>query len=222
VHAAFLVLLLVAGLPTGDATRTLVYRETAGGKSETHTYSIAPLGEGYLIRLVRPGVDGEILDRCETDATLATLRWEHRHPGKQTEIRAEREGPLIRLSGTYEGRPIRKTLTIDAAPWRQLFSVDFEGFGELSRKVSFWSIGTAGVGAMKAAEFSANPQDEREIQVDGRSVRARRMRVSLTGLRALLWHGDYWFRKSDGRYVKYVGGRGLFAGSMTKELVAEE
>jgi hypothetical protein len=212
------------GLFTSAAcTHTLVYRESAGGKSETHTYTIAARGNGYRIDLIRQGDGTPIIDQCETDASLSTLRWRHQNPAQGTDVSAHRDGDTIHLAGTHEHKHIAKTFRAGGGAWKQLFSVDFQSFAWLGRTTArFVSIGTAGIGQMKMADFSVEVKEDLEIVVNGKAEQAVRIRVSPAGMRSVFWHGDYWLRKSDGRYLKYVGSRGLFAGQMVKELVRED
>ncbi len=202
---------------------TLTYRETVGGKTQTHRYVLTPRPEGFEIELTRGAGTAEIVDWCQTDETLATLRWRHENPREKTAVAAERTGDSIRLSGVHAGREIAREFRIDGAPWKQLFSVDFASFIDLgTTRGRFWSIGTAGIGEMKIASFTVELKEGRGISVGGKPVQAVRLHVSPAGLRSAFWHGDYWLRKPDGRYLKYVGKVGLFAGDLVKELVTEE
>lgn len=46
------------------------------------------------------------------------------------------------------------------------------------------------------------------IAVDGKKEPARRVMLRLAGWRSILWSGSYWFRESDGTYLKYEGANG--------------
>lgn len=182
-----------------------------------------PKAEGFEIELTRSIGAAEIVDWCQTDESLATLRWRHENPREKTAVAAERVGETIRLTGTHEGKEIARQFRIDAFPWKQLFSVDFASFAGLGGKRGrFWSIGTAGIGKMKVAAFTVEAKETSVIAVGAKSVTALRIRVAPAGFRSAFWHGDYWLRASDGRYLKYVGKAGLFAGELVKELTAEE
>jgi len=214
-------LLLILSLSV--EAETLTYRETAGGKTETHRYVLTPTADGFEIELRRGAGAAEIVDWCRTDESLSTLRWRHENPREKTAVAAERVGDSIRLAGTHEGNEIARRFKIDPSPWKQLFSVDFASFAGLGEgQGRFWSVGTAGIGKLKIAAFTVALRETREIAVGAQTVEARRLRVTPTGLRGAFWHGDYWLLSSDGRYLKYVGKAGLFTGELVKELTAEE
>jgi hypothetical protein len=47
-----------------------------------------------------------------------------------------------------------------------------------------------------------------KILVQEREVETQNIRVKLTGFKAIFWHSDYWFRRSDGLFLKYRGVEG--------------
>lgn len=219
--------LLLAGLclllPGAEpAEQTLVYHEQRGSLREVQTYTVARQETGWRVTLLRQAPGRERLDECLLSEDLATLSWTHRDPQDRHDLTARREGAVIRLEGTFAGKAVKKELAIDEKPWRQLFSIDFAG--EAARGVSrfsFWSIGTEGPGKLKVAEFLARRTGEEALDRHGARVATVRYRISLKGFRSMFWHGDYWFRQADGRYIQYDGGGGLFSGRVTKTLVSE-
>ena len=205
------------------AARTLVYHERRGSVVETQTYTLTREGEGFRVVLLRRTPDGrERRDECLLDGDLATLSWTFRDTRGPSELSASRQGERILLEGRFEGQPVKRSLKIDGQPWRQLFSIDFAA--EAAKGVDsfgFWSVGTEGPGKLRAAEFRARSLGEEELSWNGAWVATVRYRIALKGFRSMFWHGDYWFRRADGRYLKYDGGGGFFSGRVTKELVSE-
>jgi len=219
--AAGLLLMLVGFI--GLTAENLDYRETTSGRSESHCYRIEPFGSGFLVTLQRRGVGVALDDEFETDAEFSTRRWRFHDASDNTHVEAFREGDVIHLSGVHDNNAIRREFHIDRSPWKQIFALDFESFIRSPEKeFSFWSIGTSGAGDMKIARFSARKKGARQVMVNGLPVDAVGLRLSLTGLLSLFWHGDYWFRKSDGRYLLYEGRNGFIAAVTRKELVAED
>ena len=60
------------------------------------------------------------------------------------------------------------------------------------------------------------------ISFQGETINCLQLRISLAGARSVLWKGDYWFRTTDGRYLRYRGNSGPFTAITVKELISEE
>jgi hypothetical protein len=217
-----IVALALALVSAAVAGQTLVYREQTGERSETHRYTVSATEGGFLIKLERDTAAGPIVDDVLTDGAWNTLHWVYRNPATRSDLTGNREGHAITVQGAHEGKRIDTVFKIDEHPWKQLFSIDFETFAALrpDEKGHFWSIGTAGAGNMKCARFVVKPKGLETVPLNGRQESALHLRISLGGLQSLFWHGDYWFRAGDHRYLLFRG-RSLFGSLSTKALCDE-
>ena len=57
--------------------------------------------------------------------------------------------------------------------------------------------------------MQAREEKAEDIPVDGRTLEARRVKVSPWGILSLFWSSLYWFRLSDGTFLRYEAVRGL-------------
>jgi hypothetical protein len=214
-------LLLAAALAAPLPAATWVYRESRGARSETHTYTLTEAAPGYRLEVLRRTPEGDIRDTLACDAELNTLAWEYDCPATSSHWGAVRRGDAIELEGSHHGRPLRRSYKIDSAPWKQAFAVDFAPFAAAGGEHAFWSVGTSGPGELKCARFKARCAGTETVRAAGADAPAVRLRVALAGWRSIFWHGDYWFRRGDWRYLRYRGSAGLLAGDIVKELVSE-
>jgi len=202
---------------------TLSYREVEGEAVATHVLTIAPEGGGFQVtlRTTRPG--GDVLQTFRTDAGLATLAWTFSDPGRRMELAARVQGEDIVLTGSFQGKKVDKKFGAAGPPWNQLFQMGLAPFA-LSGKngVQFRSIGTQGPGELKIGKFSVTRRDDETIDLAGEMVPAVRLRISLSGLLSIFWHGDYWFRRSDGRFLRYRGKNRPGGPVAVSELAGEE
>ena len=53
------------------------------------------------------------------------------------------------------------------------------------------------------------------VLLDGVPTEAVKVRLAPDGLLAAFWHGHYWYRKTDGLFLKFEGRRGLPGSPMT-------
>ena len=186
---------------------TLTYREVEGEIIITHTIAITSAPPGYSVELAsRRSGGGMIRQTFRTAADLSTLAWTFSDPGRQMELDAKLQGEAIVLSGTLRGKKVDKKFTAAGPPWNQLFQMGLGPFALASdKKIQFRSIGTQGPGEMKIGKFTITRQGEEKILLAGKEIIAVQLRVSLSGLLSIFWHGDYWYRKGDGRFLRYRG-----------------
>lgn len=202
--AAFLWTLRPASLP-GE---TRVYKEREGEKVTTHRFVIEPVDPGFTVDLTSESGGVKVFQTFRLDAGLATLSWSYHAPHKKTNVTAVREDNRIFLEGTDEGDPVKKTYKINSLPWNQSFNIGLEHFVLSSgESMKFWAIGTSSPGYLKITKFSVKKKDYENITLESAAepVEAIHITISLSGILSLFWTGKYWYRKSDGRFLRYKG-----------------
>lgn len=197
------IVLMAAWLSTSPA-RTAVYRDRSVDPPVKNTYTVSDTASGHRIEMDLPGVGGRHV--IETDASWSTTRWVFRAPGKKIDIEARRRGDRVVLAGTHDGEKVRRDYELDGKPWHQAFPLDLEAFAASGEpELRFVAIAPEGPSALKLGGFAAERRQKASLRVNGAAVEAVHLRVGLTGLLSMFWHGDYWHRVSDGRFVRYGG-----------------
>jgi hypothetical protein len=201
---------------------TRVYEEKIKGRITTHNFIIDKSITGCTITL-RSETGGKQIDqKFELATNLSALSWFYGDPEKKTKITAAKKGNKIYLKGIHEGKQIDKTFKINALPWNQSFNIGLEKFAvSTEKKMKFWAIGTSGPGDMKITTFSVKKKEVETITLKGKEVAAVHLQISLTGLLSIFWTGNYWYRKADGKFLRYKGkDRGSSRDGM--ELISEK
>lgn len=202
---------------------TIVLKETTGNDIVIHTFQIEPSGSNYLVKLTKKSEKQEIHVELELDSSFSTLKWKYNNPNKGIDISAFREDTKIFLSGTNKSKTINKKFDVGSLPWKQIFSFDLEGFiASGKNKMEFCALGAEGPGAMASAKFSATVQGNDRIVYQGEEVETTHLKISLTGIKSAFWKGDYWYRKSDNKFLRYQSGGGANSPSTITELISEE
>lgn len=186
---------------------TLTYNEVDGELRVIHTVVISASSPGYRIELasLRSG-GGTVRQTFLTAADFSTLAWTFSDPGRQMELDAKLQGEDIVLSGTFGNKKVEKKFSAAGAPWNQLFQMGLGPFvAAQEESFQFRSIGTQGPGELKIGKFTVKRKDDEKIQFAGKEFMAIHLRISLSGLLSIFWHGDYWYRKGDGRFLRYRG-----------------
>ena len=193
----------VGGLPSAAAETSrpaiehYTYVETTGSHVIPIEYVIER-GEQVVINVER--ANEHFYNRCETSG--ATVEWHYR--GDNVEMRAQRDGRILMVQGHRQGKPFQKRHPIDEAPWFQPLSYALQPFVQSDRKaLRFWLIRTDNFEPVKLKAVRSGTE---KIFVDGRNYSSSRIDVSPSGPLSFVWHGSYWFRRSDGVFLQYTGG----------------
>ena len=225
-------LVLLAGLapaapaPAASGSETLTYREVEGKDTATHVIAIAPdvgnPGSGFRVELVTTRAGAAVRQTFVTAADLSTLSWTFSDPGRGMELNASRQGEKIVLAGSIQGKKVTREFAGEGPAWNQLFQVGLGAFVRSgAASFQFRSIGTQGPGELKIGKFTVTRKAGEEIELGGKKITAVRLRISLSGLLSLFWHGDYWFRP-DGRFLRYRGKNRPGGPLAVSELVEEK
>ena len=123
------------------------------------------------------------------------------------ELAASRQGgEVIVLTGHAQGEKVAKEFPGAGARMEPALP---DGAGSVRRQggesFQFRSIGTQGPGELKIGKFTARRKGGEKILLAGNEIAAVHLRISLSGLLSIFWHGDYWYRKNDGRFLRYRG-----------------
>jgi hypothetical protein len=195
--------MLITGSLIAQASST--YRDTTGGREISIRIQQDPLPNGLLIRSFMS--DGEYHE-VEYGAADATVRYRVSSLARKLDYTARKEGNLIRFEGTLGGRPLSRTQRIDDRPWYQTVEKTLSGFARSGSPalLLFWIVQPweARAYLMQAANEGAEA-----VVVGSERTSALRVRVSPSGLLSLFWSTLYWYRSSDGLFVRYEGVRGL-------------
>ena len=212
-------LIATASLPVG----TLTYREVEGVDTAMHAIVVQPREDGFRVELSTRRGSSVVRQVFFIAADLSTRAWTFSDPARAMELDASILDGRIVLSGSFKGKKVDKRFNAGGPPWNQLFQVGLGPFALSGGEgTSFRSIGTQGPGELKIGKMSVTRRGEEEIELNGRKVHAVHLRISLSGLLSIFWHGDYWYRKSDGLFLRYRGKNRSGGPVAVSELVAEE
>ena len=144
---------------------------------------------------------------CINNTALETIEWKLEGFAVDTAVIARREGNRIDVNGTLQGTPIREVFTIDEDPWYQAITLSLQPFSLSSQtSVEFWALRPD---TLEVHKVKATKEGVELITFGDKEVEAQKVRISLTGFKAYLWHCFYWYRTKDGRFMRYEGSFGL-------------
>ena len=217
---------MIVTLPLNGETivKKRVYQEKIEDTMTTHRFTIKTSGSGHLIELDSETLGKNILQTFRLDPKLDTLEWNYDAPHDQLKLNALRKGDIIIFKGTDRGKTVNKTFELDGLPWNQTFNLGLEQFVTSSDKsMVFKAIGVGGRGHLKITKFKVKRRKVQTITLTTmkQPLEAVHVTISLTGLLSIFWTGKYWYRKSDGTFLRYSG-KSVKGGKSLMELLSTE
>jgi hypothetical protein len=110
---------------------------------------------------------------------------------KNTSVRAEREGDVVVLAGTLNGRTINKRFKKNGLPWYQLFEVS--GIAIVlseKQKTRFFCIRPD---VMESIDMEAMREHIQTIPVNGIPIRTIQLKITPAGFASIFWNVRLWF-----------------------------
>ena len=150
-----------------------------------------------------------------------TNKFTQRDSVNNIELTAIKDGKNIILKGISGEKIIDTIIKIDESPWKQSMSYSLSEFALGDKeKIEYWIIR---LDKLKGEKMQAEKAGTEYITIKDKSYHALKVNISAAGLRSKFWSGHYWFRVSDGLFLKYEGWNGLPGSTKTIiELIEKE
>jgi hypothetical protein len=152
---------------------------------------------------------------------LSTIEWKYSNPDMGVDVKAVKTSNFISIKGINKNEKYAKQVKLDSEPWLQQWDLGLKYFVvSTDKRIVFYSFNPMDVSIF--GKFEANKLGLEKITVNGEVMEARHVRINLEGLFAAFWHGDYYFRPDDGRFILYLGKTGPADSMARVELISEK
>jgi pimeloyl-ACP methyl ester carboxylesterase len=142
------------------------------------------------------------------DSNLDTQFWRLSDPAAGTDLSVTRVGNCLVAAGSFKGQPTLGSFPVDDAPWRQ--SIDFAAPDLLAAdgraETEFWLLKSYDIQPLK---MRLAKEAAETLKLGGADVPTVRMKLTVDGVPEQFYHSIYWYRASDGLFVKYQGKRDI-------------
>lgn len=192
------------------------YHPGTGEEFNRFYYSIEEnLSGGYQVHWVIE--EGGVI--TEEDYTLdehfGTLRFRVVNIKEKTDYVGERKDTSLFIRGQFKGEKIERAMVIDERPFYFNPKIGLATFVQSGKEQGrFWGFQNK---ELKAYPMKATNKGLERISVNGKNVEAVRVHWTVDDFLSAFFQRTYWFRRSDGLYLKQKTGGGKF-----RELVSEE
>ena len=194
-------LLLVAALPClADEERDTIRRCTARVGEWSTTVRRRPIRGIASARSVPAST--EIVQWSPSAGVVA---WHLQDTSKKIDLEATRSGDTIRVKGTLGGKDVAREISVDQAPWYQIFGpVIDQLLPGVQGQREFWVVNPDDFAAHKMLARRAGTE---RIDLRGTAVDAVKIHFSPANALAPFWGADYWFRAGQTRCMSIRGCR---------------
>jgi hypothetical protein len=188
-------LLLLSSGASGAPAEVTKYTETHGALVSTVQYSV--VREAQAVNLTSSG--GSSQDSILWLLGSGTVDWRMTDAAAGSDLHAQRSGDVIHVTGTLKNKPVQKDVTVDPAPWYQVFGPLLDQLLPAgSDQKEFWVVDPSDLAPHKMQVRRAGSE---RITVKGTAMEALKIHFSPAGGLAPFWGADFWYRQSDGLYV---------------------
>lgn len=216
-------LLISSSVYAGAIFHYKTYNPKTGHESNRFYFTMEkePSG-GYKVHWVIEEGGIKIEEDYILGPDFETRQWHVVNVKEDTDYAGKREGNSIIISGRFQGSEVEDTLEIDERPFYYnpklglmgfLSSEEWEDQAPEKIKDHFWGFQNR---ELKAYPMKARHEGLEVISVGGKPVEAIKVYWTVDDFRSIFFKRTYWFRKSDGLYIKQKSGKGDF-----RELVSE-
>jgi len=157
----------------------------------------------FSSRVIKKGKK-DVITEAKLNTDFETKEWKFTNPEKNIKVTAVRKENKILLTGTFDNKENnKKEINIDERKWQQIYQLGFMKFAVSSDKansIEFWCLNPDEPG--NAMVLVAAKESREIIELNGSRIKTAKLKICLAGLLSVFWTGDYWFRLSDGFFVK--------------------
>ena len=146
----------------------------------------------------------DVVTEAKMNMDFETLEWKYFNQKKNINVAAVRKGNKIFLTGTFGNKKNnKKEVCIDERKWQQVYQLGLMSFAvkePIGKSIEFWSLNPDE--PESAMVLAATNESRETINLNGKKIKTARLKIGLAGFLSVFWTGDYWFRLSDGYFVK--------------------
>jgi hypothetical protein len=201
------------------AQATWTYRDRTGRTESRIEIRVETIDGGRIIQLALS--DGDSY-HVRLNATGETVRYDFVSPSRRTAYAAIRAGDAILFQGTLDGTPLSRSVRINAKPWYQSMEWSLQPYAlsGSSQALVFWVVQPF---EAQAYLMQARGEKPETVRVDDHAEYAIRVKVSPSGALASFWSELFWYRPTDGLYLRNEAVRGATGTpKSTVELIEEK
>ncbi|MDA3813594.1 MAG: hypothetical protein PF570_05000 [Candidatus Cloacimonetes bacterium] len=136
-----------------------------------------------------------------------TQKFTYKDSINNIDLSAIKDSENVILKGIFGDKVIDAIVELDESPWKQSMSYSLSEFALSGEdKIKYWIIR---LDKFKSEKMQAEKTGSEDIIINSKLYHTIKVKISAVGLRSKFWSGHYWFRDSDGLFLRYEALNGL-------------
>lgn len=179
-----------------------LYLEVTGTDSVYRTWQVESNEQGFNLRVDDP--------RCSQsyylDSSFQTLAWERVNKDEATAVKGELKDRQLILKGTLQDQLVEVSYSTRKAPWLQKYAFSLKGFVlSPEKKKEFIVLRYTN---LEPVTLQIVKEKDVIMTVNHEEILCCQTKLSVTGWKSRFYSVKFWFRKSDGQFVRFEGVNG--------------
>ncbi len=182
---------------------TYVYQRGKQGKSSTTTWTVEKKEKSLLIQGI--SVWGKTC--VTTSLPFDTRSFSYQSKDREKAYYIDRNGPCLIAKKIENGQVTQKKFDIGSQFWIQEFDFSIRDFVlSNDHSIKFYTVHPTRLSLHHMVAIKSNALDR--VTIQGKSRDALRIKVTLVGIKKMMWKADLWFDPETGDLLKYVANEG--------------
>lgn len=132
--------------------------------------------------------------------------FEQKDPNKGYDLKANREGKVLTVTGLVKKVNQTKQYQIGTTPWVQEFAFGFKDF--LSSNNREYKFEILQPQTLDMFDMIATKENIEELRIDSNVYEAQKMKITLQGFRKRFWKAEAWYDIKTHRLLRYKANEG--------------
>jgi|GEM_PF-687137 len=191
------------GKDKGLSKTTYVYRRDIKGKCSTTTWTVEKKEKNLSIQGVSEGGN----TRVTTSLPLNTRSFSYQSKTRANAYYIDRNGPCLIAKRVENGHVTQKKFNIGNDFWIQEFDFSMRDFIlSKAHSLKFYTVHPTRLSLHYMIAIKSNSIDR--VKIGDRSHDALRVKITLIGIKKMMWKADLWFDPKTGDLLKYAANEG--------------
>ncbi len=211
-----LTLVFCGSLIFSFAEKTIIYNKNTGDKDVKAVWSLER--EGNMLHVQSQSVDQTFMIDASIPYSVQKFNMvSHKNSNRYTFTRS---GSTLKAEGKRRGNDLKESYQIGKKNWVQEFELGLGPF--LKSKKNTYKFIILNPKNFKIHDMVATKQGIETIDLEGKSVKAMKVKVTLAGFKSMFWKAQLWYDPQNLNMLIFKANEGPHTPTTTITLISNE
>jgi hypothetical protein len=192
--------------PKGEPENVSVYREVTDSEESRLTAREWRLSDGFFLESTSNSGERHVVI---VNDNLRTQAWHFENESQGTAFDAVlARDRQVEIRGRIDSSRANERVSLRDRPWLQSIERSLRSFVLNASPGDQLVFEVLQPDNLTPRSLQARYEGRENITIGDEQIATRRIRISLPGIASIFWSSDYWFRNTDGLFVRSIVTRG--------------